>query len=231
MDAWGGSEELWVKSVPYLQCAGFKIVVCKHHIHREHRRIAALIDEGVTFLSTAPAKPFLVRLYWKIGNKIRYWVGVKGDPTKPPFYYSYDSITFKKYLKQYKPRLVLVSQGVNFDGLHYAHACMDTRIPHALISHKAVDFYWPQFADHREEIRSVFRNARHCFFVSQHNQQLTEEQYGVRLPESRVIFNPVKPTAYIPYPTSEDVFQLCCVGRIFIVEKGDRKRTRLNSSH
>src|SRR3546814_626157 len=96
MDAWGGSEELWVKSVPYLQCAGFKIVVCKHHIHREHRRIAALIDEGVTFLSTAPAKPFLVRLYWKIGNKIRSWVGVKGDPTKPPFYYSYDSITLDR---------------------------------------------------------------------------------------------------------------------------------------
>src|SRR3546814_5951910 len=72
-------------------------------------------------------------------------------------------------------------------------------------------------------------NARHCFFVSQHNQQLTEEQYGVRLPESRVIFNPVKPTAYIPYPTSEDVFQLCCVGRIFIVEKGQDMLIRLLS--
>lgn len=229
MDAWGGSEELWVKTVPYLQLAGFDVVVCKHYIHREHRRIAALIDEGVTFLPTAPAKPFHVRLFWKIVNKIRFWIGIKGDPGKPSFYYSYDSLTFKKYLKQYQPRMVLVSQGVNFDGLHYAHACLDTNIPYALVSHKAVDFYWPQHFEHREVMRSIFKNARHCFFVSRHNQQLTEEQYGIRLPESQVIFNPVKPTEYIPYPSSEDVFQLCCVGRIFIVEKGQDMLIRVLS--
>lgn len=229
MDAWGGSEELWAKTVPFFQQAGYKVVVCKHQIDHKHKRIAGMIDEGVTFLSTAPAKPLYVRLFWKIVNKIRQWAGVKGDPEKPYFYYSYDSLTFKKYLKTYKPRIVLVSQGVNFDGLHYAHACMDLNIPYALVSHKAVDFYWPQFLDHREEIRSIFRKARHCFFVSEHTKRLTEEQYGVRLPESHVILNPVKPTDYIPYPSSDDVFHLCCIGRIFIVEKGQDMLIRVLS--
>lgn len=229
MDAWGGSEELWAKAVPYLQQAGFNVVVCKHFIHHKHKRIAALMNEGVTFLSTAPKKPFRIRLYWRILNQVRYWLGFRLDPNKPYFYHSYDSITFKAYLKEYQPQLVLISQGVNFDGLHYAYVSMEAGVPYALVSHKAVDFYWPQDHGHREAIRSIFRNASHCFFVSQHNKRLTEEQYGLRLPESRVIFNPVKPTEYIPYPSSEDVFQLCCVGRIFIVEKGQDMLVRVLS--
>lgn len=229
LDAWGGSEELWAKTVPFIQSAGYQVVVCKNQIHHNHKRIAGLKENGVTFLPTAPAKPFLVRLYWKIVNKIRFWIGIKGDPDKPYFYYWYDSLTFKKYLKKYKPKMVLVSQGVNFDGLHYAHACMDCKVPYALVSHKAVDFYWPQHFDHRESIRSIFKNARHCFFVSEHTKRLTEEQYGLRLPGSRVILNPIKNTEYIPFPSTEEGFQLCCIGRIFIVEKGQDMLIRVLS--
>src|SRR5690606_8461020 len=151
--------------------------------------------EGVEFLPTSPVRPLPVRVYRKIIEKLRLALRLPPYTGRPAFSLSNEALTFQKYLKKYQPKMVLVSQGVNFDGLGYAYGCMELNIPYTIVSHNAVDFYWPP-APHRNEMRNVMLGARRCFFVSQHNKRLTEEQFGVRLANSEVIFNPVNPTAY-----------------------------------
>src|SRR5690606_8042487 len=67
----------------------------------------------------------------------------------------------------------------------------------------------------------VFINAKLCCFVSYHNLRLTEEQFGLRFNNSKVIFNPVKlKRQALKYPSTEDGFRLACVGRLFLIDKG-----------
>ncbi len=226
---WGGSEELWSKTVPYLQERGYHVVACRSYIENWHPKTASLIQQGVEFLTTHsfPSKPLIERLYKKVINKVKKLFGIKTRP-RPIDKFKFDrqaevmtfnKSTFIKHLKAYDTKLVLVSQGGNFDGMIYAQACLESNIPYVIVSHKAVDFYWPP-SDYREGMREVWAHAAGCYFVSEHNKRLTEEQFGIRLPDSKVIFNPVKPTQHIPYPDTKDVFQLCCIGRLFILEKG-----------
>lgn len=226
---WGGSEELWLKTVPILQDRGYHVVVCKHYIEEWHPKVAPLIQQGVEFLAThsLPKKPLIRRLSNKVIRGMRRIWRIKSTP-RPIDEYNFDQpaeiMTFNKalfitYLKAYDTKLVLVSQGGNFDGLIYAQACMESETPYTIVSHKAVDFYWPPTV-YRTGMRTVMANALACYFVSQHNKRLTEEQFGIRLPNSQVIFNPVKSTDYIPYPNSDGTLQLCCIGRLFLDEKG-----------
>lgn len=228
MDAWGGSEELWSETVPFLRQSGYHVTVCKHYIDRDHPKIARHIREGIEFLPTSPPQPFVVRACRKIIGKTIQLLRIDLHKGKPGFALSYDALTFKKYLREYRPKLVLISQGVNFDGLGYAHACLDLDIPYVIVSHKAVDFYWPP-NHYRSAMRTVLLEAARCYFVSNHNKQLTEEQFGVRLPNAEVIFNPVKPTEYIPYPNGNGSIHLCCIGRLFAIEKGQDMLIRVLS--
>lgn len=219
LTAWGGCEDLWSATVPLLQNRGYHVVVCKQQIDDDHPKIVSHIQQGVEFLATYRRKSLVMRACQKVVRKMKQVLHIGTAPAKYSFGYSDEALTFANYLKAYRVKLVLISQGANFEGLGYAYACMVKKIPYVVVSHKAIDFYWPP-VDHRIGMREVLVNARGCYFVSQHNKQLTEEQFGIRLPGSRVIFNPVKPTEYIPYPATEDTFQLCCIGRLFLVEKG-----------
>lgn len=216
---WGGCEDLWSKTVPHLQEKGYQIVVCKYRIDEDHPKIAALIQQGVTFLATYRKRSLIVRAFRKVYSKLTQRMRNRHGLDKYGFSRSDETVTFKKYLKAYPVKLVLVSQGINFQGLGYAHACMENNIPYVIVSHKAVDFYWPP-ADYREGMRAVLENARQCYFVSEHNKRLTEEQFGIRLPTSEIVFNPVKLTQRVSYPDTDNGFHLCCIGRLFMVDKG-----------
>lgn len=216
---WGGCEDLWSQSVPILQQQGYHIAVFKLQIHEDHPKIAKHIQEGVEFFATQPRRRLVARVYRKTRRKVRQLLGL--DKVSPSFGFGHteEAITFAKYLRRYPVKLVLISQGTNFDGLGYAYVCMQLGIPYVIVSHKAIDFYWP-YVEYREGMRQVLTHAKACYFVSEHNKRLTEEQFGVRLPGSKVVFNPVKPTKHIPYPDTDGVFHLVCIGRLFIVEKG-----------
>src|ERR1700750_2829616 len=44
---WGGSEELWAGSIPYLQQEGFNIIVYKRYLNRSYYRFSDLDNHGV----------------------------------------------------------------------------------------------------------------------------------------------------------------------------------------
>jgi glycosyltransferase involved in cell wall biosynthesis len=132
-----------------------------------------------------------------------------------------------RQLRRDRPDLVVIAQGINFDGLEYAQECLAAGIPYVVICQKAVDFYWPQ-PDQRPGMTRALTQSRKCFFVSRHNQELTEEQFGIRLHNVQLIFNPVdRSGGTLPYPADRTVYRLACIGRLFVLDKGQDILIRL----
>ena len=218
LEDWGGSEELWARSIPALQAAGIGVVVYKDRINREHLRWTGLVKAGVGLRELhTPAWQFaarkvLLRLrgkYWYKGNQLR--------------------AAFTRQLQADRPALVVIAQGINFDGLDYAQECLAAGVPYVIICQKAVDFYWPQ-PDQRPGMIKAFLHAQRCFFVSRHNRELTEEQFGIRLSNTQLIYNPVdRSDGPVPYPGGNSVYRLACIGRLFVLDKGQDILIRLLS--
>ena len=213
---WGGSEELWARSVPHLGKMGYGVVVYKRYVNRSHPAFVELAGQGTIL------KDYRSSLGWgaRLQNKIRKAAGLVYAELKqrPPA--KGGDPAFARNLDRFRPSLVVISQGINFDGLGYAYQCLQQGVPYIIISQKAVDFYWPDPGD-REYMTKTLLQARKCLFVSKHNHRLTEEQFGVRLPNGEVVFNPVKLSREaIPYPPTDKGYRLACVARLFLLDKG-----------
>jgi glycosyltransferase involved in cell wall biosynthesis len=117
--------------------------------------------------------------------------------------------------------LIVLSQDGNHDGLLYA--CVLQRIgrPYVLIAQKAADLYWP-LDRRRDRLRAFYAAVRACFFVSEHNRRLTEEQIGADLRRASMVRNPFA-VPWEPrgdWPGDRDGIRLACIGRLYPMEKG-----------
>lgn len=213
---WGGSEELWAKSTSYIQDNGHKVTVYKTSFNKQHPEVIHLINQGINLRELEPSLRFhnrVGRQLWYIYNRFKD----RNYYTRPEFQ---QSRNLRKELIRRRHDFAIISQGINFDGLHYAYECLQLNIPYLIISHKAVDFYWPRIQD-KEFMKEVLTKARLCCFVSFHNLRLTEEQFGLRLINSKVIFNPIKiKRTALKYPHTNEGFRLACMGRFFLIDKG-----------
>lgn len=223
---WGGSEELWGRSVPLFQKAGFAVSVVKYQINRKHPLFIKLANNNVKLFDIFPKKSVpkrIVNIIKLFSEKIA--IGLRLVPYK----YEEDFSNFLNIIKKESPSIVIISQGINFDGLKLAYQCKLLSVPYITIAQKAVDFYWPQTQD-REMMLSALEYSKMNYFVSNHNLRLTEEQFGKRLTNSKVIFNPVKLSGnVIPYPKNTDVYKLACLGRLFVLDKGQDLLLRILS--
>lgn len=216
IDDWGGSEELWGRSIPYLQHAGFKISVMKYAMDKEHPELKKLHERDVNLIEINTRGSVTNRIL-KTATQFFETIAIK---LKLSSYRGEDFSQFIKLLTNESPSLAIISQGINFDGLKLAHQCLLLKIPYVIISQKAVDFYWPHQND-RTMMLETLLNAKKSYFVSHHNLRLTEEQFGKRLPNGQVIFNPVKLSGEIvPYPAANENYKLACIGRLFLLDKG-----------
>lgn len=139
----------------------------------------------------------------------------------PYFSHAYQALRLHASLTLSRSQdLVVLSQGGNADGWLLGAVCRRFRAPYVVISQKATDLYWPQDEWHAA-LRALYRDARHSFFVSEHNKGLTEEQIGERIPRGSVIRNPflVPWEAPLPWP-ADGALRLACVGRLYPKEKG-----------
>jgi glycosyltransferase involved in cell wall biosynthesis len=102
-----------------------------------------------------------------------------------------------------------------------ADLCRRANVPYVLIMQKAADLYWPTDS-RRVRMQSMYAEALACFFVSEHNLQLTEEQLGMKLPRASVVRNPflVPWTPRNDWPDELDGLRLACIGRLYPMEKG-----------
>jgi glycosyltransferase involved in cell wall biosynthesis len=223
---WGGSEELWGRSVPILQQAGYSISVVKYWINRQHPEFVKLADRNVNLIEIFPARSISKRVINKIG-KIANQTALALKLIAPE---GEDFSNYIRIMKEEAPELVIISQGINFDGLKMAYQCLLLNIPYVVISQKAVDFYWPH-RDDRAFMLEALQKAKKNYFVSHHNHRLTEEQFGKKLTNGQVIFNPMKLSGKIvPYPQSAEVYRIACLGRLFLLDKGQDVLIRILSA-
>ncbi len=218
LEDWGGSEELWFKAVPYLLKSGVKnLTIYKNTINHQHAKFQELIRSQVKLKEILPKS----KLFGKIYNKSMDGFIRLAEKFKLATYsWNKAAKNMFEHLKNDQINFAIISQGINFDGLVYAQQCVQLNIPYILISHKAVDFFWPQPSD-RAYMRNAMLTAKRCCFVSQHNLTMTEEQFGTRLKNAEIIANPYKVTpSAVPYPSTENGFKLACVGRLFVIDKG-----------
>lgn len=208
--AWGGSEELWSATAAVLASDGHGVTVFKSGVDDSQPRIQRLraLSSRIRDLARFPLMPRrLFRLVRSLSS---------------PAAYGHEAVRLLIGLAlSRRPDLVVVSQGGNHDGYFLAEVCRRLRLPYALVSHKASELYWP--ADWQQKtIAAVYRAARACFFVSEHNRRLTEEQLGFALPHAEVVRNPF----HVPWETRTDwpddkrEVRLACIGRLHPKEKG-----------
>lgn len=218
LDDWGGSEELWARSIPLLRDNGIhKIIIYKNQINQEHPEFAYLKSNNIKFRELSPR----LKLYEKLFDQLKdVFDRISGKLGISKYQWNKPAGTLYKALKADRPDLVLISQGINFDGLVYAQQCLTLGIPYIIVCHKAVNFFWPHPSD-RNYMKETLLKAEKCLFVSEHNRKYTEEQFGLRLHNSDIVINPVKtPVLPLPYPPTLAGYRLACVGRLFIIDKG-----------
>jgi glycosyltransferase involved in cell wall biosynthesis len=207
---WGGSEDLWSEAAIMLANAGHRVTAYKNAFPRGEGSTARLNEAGCRLIALAKIPFFPARAYYFI-IALNYLVNF-GFQTL----HLYVSLKLRR-----RPDLVVVSQGGNHDGWLFANVCIRLGLPFVLISQKATDLYWP-LDSRRERMRSALLEARHCFFVSNHNLKLTEEQFAVRLDHASIVRNPFKvPWEYRgEWPGTDLGFRFACIGRLYPMEKG-----------
>lgn len=228
LDDWGGSEELWAKSLAVLMANGLSnATIYKNHFNESHPQFVRLKNDGVQLKALDPAFRGFGKLKYRLGDilsRLSDKMGISDYQWNRQVHLLYT------YLKADRPDLVLISQGINFDGLAFANQCLKLQIPYIIVCHKAVDFFWPAPND-RAYFRETLLKAKKCLFVSEHNKRLTEEQFGTKLENSAIVFNPVKTeVSPLPYPSVTTGYRLACVGRLFVIDKGQDMLIRVLSA-
>lgn len=207
-DVWGGSEELWSLTVMALARRGHRVSVLKPKIDMSQSRLKALADLGCP-IADLHGPHWLPR---KLRSAIMlFWPAARRMITLCLWF----------ALRRQQPSLVVISQGLNYDGWQVAEACQTMDIPYVLISQKAADMYWP-VDDMRDRLRNLYAGSRAAIFVSEHNRRLTEEQFGCSLPNAMVLRNPFHAEWALrdDWPDSTDGFQFACLARLDTREKG-----------
>jgi len=197
-ESWGGSEELWSGAAHVIAASGHRISVFKTALDETHPRIQQLKS-----------------LSCRVRNLQRF-------PRLQPLATRLNLLVLASHLVVHRPDLVVVSQGDNYDGLHFGYLCQKLRIPYVLISQKAADHFWPP-DESRQYRRGVFVGATRCFFVSEHNLRLTEDQIGTNLTNAEVVWNPhlAPSNGPLTWPNgSDECLRIACVARLYLLDKG-----------
>jgi glycosyltransferase involved in cell wall biosynthesis len=208
---WGGSEELWAGAAALLAEGGHSITIFKTCVDPNHPRIRRLLALGCRIRDLHQVcLPYWIRLP-------RPLVRLTG---RGPAQRAIRPLV-RTLLTNLNPDLVVVSQGANFDGLAYSDLCRISGRSYVVISQKAADHLWPSDKD-RIVMRSAFQAALRCYFVSQHNLQLTECQIGETLMNAEIVRNPFLVSGTpLPWPDTQDYsIKLACVARLETGEKG-----------
>jgi glycosyltransferase involved in cell wall biosynthesis len=205
--SWGGSEELWSRAAHALLHDRHTLLACVAPWRPAPLQLEQLGAAGCS-IHRAGLRPR--SLSQKIGHVLR------GRPPAAPL----PETTVQDIIVPFRPDLVVISQGNNQDGLRWAEACQQQRLPYVLIAQAAIPYLWPVNLTF-ERLRAIYNNARAIFFVSRHNRELTEQQLAMDLPQAVIISNPfLVPFDQPPTWPSDNEFRLAQVARMEPGSKG-----------
>lgn len=195
--SWGGSEELWSQAALRLMARGIQAGISIFY-SSGHGRLKEVSEKGGRFFPVM--KPDLLsRVRLRI-FKTRNW----------------------PLLDEFKPDLVVISQGGNSEGVSWMQACIQRKIRFVTMAHTAAMSRFWHTEEQAKAAASAYSHAEACYFVSQENLRNTRLQFAAALPQAKIIRNPFRAGYHEPLAWLNDssVLQLACVGRLAIQDKG-----------
>lgn len=200
---WGGSEVLWAQAAERLRQKGFAISISVKGWEEPVAQIEHLRAIGCEVSCRRP--PSLAR---KIADRA---LG-KHD-------------RFGPYLQSLADDadLVVISQGMNGDGLDWMEAAKGLGLRYVIVAQAAAEYVWP-VDDVAKRLADCYESAVASYFVSLGNLELSRRQLVSPLSNARVIRNPfnVSYNARPAWPSqaAEDQLLLACVARVDVGTKG-----------
>ena len=201
---WGGSEFLWSAAAEGLARRGLEVYVSVKGWDAPVKEVEHLRSVGCRiFLRRLPLPSFLERLARKVFPRPEYilehvrTLGAGAD-------------------------LIVISQGINTEGIPWMEAARQNGYRYALISQGASERFWPS-DDLAEKLAACFESASAAYFVSHATLSLTRDQFGTALLRGRVIRNPfnVRYDARPAWPGEPlEELSLACIARLDVGGKG-----------
>ena len=201
-DKWGGSEPLWTSAAERLVRSGNEVRISTKDWGEPLPHIERLRLAGCkVYLRRPPALPA------RIARKIF------GLP-------EYSHRHLRAAAKGID--LVVISQGLQIEGLSWMEAARGAGCKYMVIAHGAAEQRWPR-DDDAERLAAGYENAVASYFVSQANLDLCRRQFGSPLRHAKIVRNPfnVRYDAQPAWPGDvSDGFSLACVARLDVSQKG-----------
>lgn len=193
-EPWGGSEELWCAAAKQLRERGATVTVSVKWFGQEVPQIAELAAAGC---------------------RVHYRRRPFRQPARHLALQRALSLARLHYLRDQD--LVVISQGLNTDGLPWMMACRRHRLRYAVITQSAAESWWP-YDREAEPLAAAYTGAEKCFFVCHANLELTQKQIATTIARAAVVRNPfnVPYSEPIPWPQIDEStdLRLACVGRL-----------------
>ena len=204
--AWGGSEELWVKTAAFALKMRHDVTVSVYDWGILHPKLADLKEKGA-----------------KINLRKRIYFGgstagrIKGFIVKKIF----SSRDILK-LNNYKPHVIIISQGTIYECMSQEFiALQETTQAKMLIITQANSEYETLPCECFEVGRKLFQNATQLFFVSKRNETVAERQLVLKFVNSTVVSNPANLSKYDVCKWNEsETVHLAFTGRLNSTVKG-----------
>lgn len=197
---WGGSEELWSRAALQLRAAGHEVKAWVMDWPQPSAPRTALVRQGIP-LETVPSRqtPAARRVWNKLSQRRH---------------------RLHRGLTEYRPDLVILSQGWIMGGAEWARVCRRAAIPYIVIVHCNAEMWW--FQEQLASAVESYTGARKVLCVSQANLDLLRLQLGERLPAAEIVRNPynVSPDLPASWPDESGGWKLACVARLDLAAKG-----------
>ena len=207
--AWGGSEELWSEAAAKLAADGCTVACCVSPAQAKGEKLRRLAEAGCEI---RPRVASGEKLWTKAWNRV---VPTARRRTTPS--------AFARALRDFRPDLVVISQGGNLCVNPYAAECREADVPYCCVVQSVPEaVYVPDDAVY-PQLAESYAAARKVFFVSEGNRVALERQIACDLPNASRCYNPVnlKVTDEVPWPSGEDgALNLACVARAEFYAKG-----------
>ena len=202
-DPWGGSEELWSLVAERLVEDGYTVSASIKEWPEMAPRVRQLMTKGIT-----------IRMRRRSSLPILAARRILKSPRN----------TYKEAINKSRPALIVISNGIAWPPTEAVEACLQAAVPFITIAHANCDYWFPPDSE-AALLRSYFKAARACWFVSEANRRLVETQIGDRLPHAAVVRNPflVPYDTELAWPTASDEggeWRFACVGRLDAPSKG-----------
>jgi len=204
--AWGGSEELWVKTAAHALEQGHDVFVSVYDWGTLHPKVQQLKEKGARI-------ELRKRIFY--GNSIVK----RGKGLLVKKIYAEKEILL---LKKYKPDAIIISQGTVYECMspEFLNLQQATNAKTLIITQANSEYETIPAAFYKTG-RSLFAKAHQLFFVSKRNMLVAERQLAMKFNNATVISNPANLSEHriIKWQENECI-QFAFVGRLNSTVKG-----------